>query len=127
MYQLDNLNETLSFRDVKFKGKSKRKKVKSACDPEPEEENTLSEKEMPLLNEIVYYENNILKERIEGYKCLYYDAKRYLTELPGIIQTEADFEWQRNTILDHLLARRHFEIIDKSFFLQVFVTAFQVI
>lgn len=105
MYQLDNLNETLSFRDVKFKGKSKRKKEKSACDPEPEEENKSSEKEMPLLNEIVYYENNILKERIEGYKCLYYDAKRYLTELPGIIQTEADFEWQRNTILDHLLAR----------------------
>lgn len=106
MYQLDNLNELFSFNDIKFNGKSKHKPFKSACEPDEEEEST-SVPYVPLaLNQIIYKnEEGKIEERIIGYKCLYYDAEKYIKELQGIIQSESDFEWQRNKMLDHLLAR----------------------
>jgi hypothetical protein len=103
LYQVDNLNDIFSFRDIKFQGKSKHKIVKSACDQTTEETKNEYKRK---LNHLVYYdEKHELKESIEGYKCLYYDADKYLENLQSIIQPESDFEWQRNQMLDHLLSR----------------------
>jgi hypothetical protein len=113
LYLLDNLNDMFSFKEIKFQGKSKHPLVKSPCDPEEEppkgEEEVVQQKKEVLpsqSNEIIYKdEQGKIIERITGYKCLYYDAEKYLKELPGIIQQESDFEWQRNVMLDHLLSR----------------------
>jgi|GEM_PF-358735 len=105
LYKLSNMNEIFSFNDVKFKGKTNHDPKISACDKtdEPPGEKSASQ---PFPNQIIYKdEQNNIREKIAGYKCLYYDAEKYLEELQGIIQPESEFEWQRNIMLDHLLAR----------------------
>jgi hypothetical protein len=113
LYLLDGMNEIFSFSDIKFRGKSEHKPFKSAC--EPDKEKTKKEEEPgeekfefhpPQLNQIIYKdEGGKLIEKIEGYKCLYYNAEKYLNELQATIQPESDFEWQRNIMLNHLLSR----------------------
>jgi len=120
IYLLDNLNEIFSFNDIKFRGKSEHIPFKSACEPdkdkhekdkeEHEEEETMEETKdeyhPPMVNQIIYKkEGGKLIERIAGYKCLYYNAEKYINELQATIQPESDFEWQRNMMLDHLLSR----------------------
>jgi len=106
MYQLGDLNEFFSFRDIQFKGKTKHTQMKSACDPVDQQPPPPAKWEESLPNQIIYKDQqNVIHEKIDGYICLYYDAEKYLSELQSIIQPEAEFEWQRNLILDHLLAR----------------------
>jgi hypothetical protein len=112
MYQLENLNELFSFNDIKFKGKSKHKVHISPCEPDDKHDHhdETTAENVPFVeppsNQIIYKnEQGKIAERIIGYKCLYYDAEKYLKELQGIVQPESEFEWQRNSMLDHLLAR----------------------
>lgn len=113
LYRLGNLNEFFSFNDIKFKGKTNHKPEISACDKNKEAPEPKNEFHEPLPNQIIYKDeqNNIL-EKITGYKCLYYDAEKYLNELQSIIQPESEFEWQRNVILDHLLSRFNEEMTE---------------
>ena len=107
MYQVSDMNEIFSFNDIKFKGKTNHKPVKSECtdnkNPLPAQTGKFKE---PVPNQIIYKdEQNKIVEKIIGYKCLYYDAEKYIAELQSIIEPESEFESHRNTMLDHLLAR----------------------
>jgi len=112
MMQLGNLNEIFSFNDIAFKGTSSRVPGVTGCEPDKKpdkekehEEQKAQEGEKPASNLIIYKEEGEIREKIIGYKCLYYDAEKYIKELQGITQSEQEFEWQRNKMLDHLLAR----------------------
>jgi uncharacterized protein YegP (UPF0339 family) len=109
LYLLDNMNEIFSFGDVKFKGLSHHLQFKSACEPvdmQQEDAASGNEKVATHLNQIIYKDDTgEIIEKIAGYKCLYYDAEKYINNLQSIIETETDFEWNRNQMLDHLLAR----------------------
>ncbi len=113
LFTLGDLNEIFSFKDIKFKGETEHKNEQSACDKREINEGQEQEFIEPLPNQIIYKdEQNILLEKIAGYKCLYYDAEKYISELQGIIQPEAEFERQRNQMLDHLLARFNEEMTE---------------
>jgi len=102
MKQLGGLNEILSFNDIVFKGKS----VHSDNDPcVPGKKTEDKNEDHNESNLIIYKEDGEIKEKIIGYKCLYYDAEKYINELQSVIQPESEFEEHRNKILDHLLAR----------------------
>jgi len=111
MQDLGNLNEIFSFNDIKFKGQTKHGQEVSSCEclehtKEKEDDTENNKYRQPATNEMIYKnEAGEICEKIAGYKCLYHDAEKYLNELQGIIQSEADFEWQRNNMLDHLLSR----------------------
>ena len=106
MYSLSNMNEFFSFNDIKFKGKTNHKPEISACDENKETPEQKNEIQGRFPNQIIYKdEEDNIREKIAGYKCLYYDAEKYLNELQGIIEPESEFEWHRNLILDHLLSR----------------------
>ncbi len=106
VYQLGNMNEFFSFSDIRFNGKTAHKAEISPCDKFKKVTEPPAENKKAFPNQIISKDdqNNIV-EKISGYKCLYYDAERYLNDLQSIVEPEREFERHRNVTLDHLLAR----------------------